>query len=68
MNGLEAGVVINEDKQVLKTCMLSAHERACNVGVDETAWEGWLVQSRVVSMSCRVGFGARSAAFETAVR
>eukprot|EP00965_Chrysotila_dentata_P185561 6126253-Pleurochrysis_carterae.AAC.1 len=67
MNGLEAGVVVNQDKQVLKTCVLSAHERACNVGVDETAGEGWLVQSRVMRVSRRVGFGTRSAAFETAM-
>eukprot|EP00965_Chrysotila_dentata_P106940 3533162-Pleurochrysis_carterae.AAC.3 len=44
VNGFETCMVIDQDKKVLETRMLSAHERTCNVSVDETAGVGRLVQ------------------------
>eukprot|EP00965_Chrysotila_dentata_P156929 5185120-Pleurochrysis_carterae.AAC.1 len=67
MNGLEAGVVVNQDKQILESCVLRAHEGTRDVGMNETAGVRRFIQRRVVRVSGCVSFGACRTPFEMAM-
>eukprot|EP00965_Chrysotila_dentata_P092437 3050814-Pleurochrysis_carterae.AAC.1 len=60
-------MIINQNKQVLKPCVLSAHEGAIDVGANETVGERWLVQRCSMCMPGCVGLGAWGTAIESAV-
>eukprot|EP00965_Chrysotila_dentata_P017176 570177-Pleurochrysis_carterae.AAC.1 len=54
MNGFEARVVVDEQKQVLKTGVLRADEWPSDVGVNESPSVNWLVQGGGVWETCGV--------------
>eukprot|EP00965_Chrysotila_dentata_P096094 3174629-Pleurochrysis_carterae.AAC.1 len=68
VDGLKTSVVVDQHEQILVTGVMCSNERPSNVRVYQTSGVGWLVQGRIMGVSCGVSGGARRATVEAAVR